>query len=239
MNKVERIAENVCAARARATDMPLLAATTTLRRQFFFPKACCARRGGKKRLTENAVPPVCVLDPDGDLVAYARIGTAARPSPRTGPATTRRCGSGRTMRRRFGIIGVVVGGPFAVLVAEQLFACGCELLISITSAGQIADVGPTALLHSDRPRAARRGHELPLSAAGCLRDCRSGTDRAGAQAALRHIRIKVYIGPAWTTDAPYRETEQMIAARKAEGHPRGRDGKRRALRLCRGARPSR
>jgi uridine phosphorylase len=43
---------------------------------------------------------------------------------------------------RFGIIGFVVGGPFAVLVAEQLFACGCELLISITSAGQIIDVGP-------------------------------------------------------------------------------------------------
>jgi len=30
-----------------------------------------------------------------------------------------------------------VGAPFAVLVAEQLFASGCQLLINITSSGQI------------------------------------------------------------------------------------------------------
>ena len=34
----------------------------------------------------------------------------------------------------------MVGAPFAVLVAEELFACGCQLLISITSAGQILPV---------------------------------------------------------------------------------------------------
>jgi hypothetical protein len=37
----------------------------------------------------------------------------------------------------YGIIGRVVGASFAVLVAEELFASGCQLLISITSAGQI------------------------------------------------------------------------------------------------------
>ncbi len=42
-----------------------------------------------------------------------------------------------------GIVGLAVGAPFAVLVAEQLFASGCRLLISVTSAGQIAPVGPT------------------------------------------------------------------------------------------------
>jgi hypothetical protein len=36
-----------------------------------------------------------------------------------------------------GIIGCAVGGPFAVLLAEQLFVSGCELLVSVTSAGQI------------------------------------------------------------------------------------------------------
>ena len=34
-----------------------------------------------------------------------------------------------------------MGGSFAVLVAEELFACGCELLISMTSAGQILQPG--------------------------------------------------------------------------------------------------
>ena len=33
------------------------------------------------------------------------------------------------------------GAPFAVLVAEELFACGCRTLISLTSAGQIVPAG--------------------------------------------------------------------------------------------------
>ena len=41
-----------------------------------------------------------------------------------------------------GIIGHAVGASFAVLVAEQLFASGCHLLVSVTSAGQIIDNGP-------------------------------------------------------------------------------------------------
>ena len=36
-----------------------------------------------------------------------------------------------------GIIGCAVGSSFAVLLAEQLFVSGCELLISVTSAGII------------------------------------------------------------------------------------------------------
>ena len=43
--------------------------------------------------------------------------------------------------RVVGIIGCAVGAPFAVLIAEELFASGCDLLISITSAGQITPAG--------------------------------------------------------------------------------------------------
>jgi hypothetical protein len=41
-----------------------------------------------------------------------------------------------------GIVGCAVGAPFAVLVAEQLFASGCGLLISMTSAGQLVRLRP-------------------------------------------------------------------------------------------------
>lgn len=41
-----------------------------------------------------------------------------------------------------GIIGCAVGSSFAVLFTDQLFASGCRLLISITSAGQITALGP-------------------------------------------------------------------------------------------------
>src|SRR5258708_13306596 len=40
-----------------------------------------------------------------------------------------------------GIVGLVVGSSFAVLVAEALFASGCRLLMSLTSAGQIVPSG--------------------------------------------------------------------------------------------------
>jgi hypothetical protein len=39
--------------------------------------------------------------------------------------------------REYGIVGCAVGAPYAVLLAEQMFASGCRLLISITSSGQI------------------------------------------------------------------------------------------------------
>ena len=40
-----------------------------------------------------------------------------------------------------GIVGCAVGAPFAVLIAEEMFASGCRLLLSVTSAGQIVPAG--------------------------------------------------------------------------------------------------
>src|SRR5947209_6481957 len=96
-----------------------------------------ARR--QRGLPDESVPAVCVLDPDGDIVRRLR------------DAGTARCAAGwscyhtemyvtEERRLTFGIVGCAVGAPFAVLVAEQLFVSGCRLLISITSAGQIAPV---------------------------------------------------------------------------------------------------
>ena len=39
------------------------------------------------------------------------------------------------------MVGCAVGASFAVLVAEEMFASGCELLISVTSSGQITPQG--------------------------------------------------------------------------------------------------
>jgi hypothetical protein len=87
------------------------------------------------------VPAVCVIDPDGDLVEYLHASGAAERHPtwacyHTSLATFRLDGV------ECGILGRVVGAPFAVLVAEELFASDCQLLISITSAGQTVSLGP-------------------------------------------------------------------------------------------------
>lgn len=43
---------------------------------------------------------------------------------------------------QLGIVLCAVGAFFAVLIAEQLFASGCRLLISITSSGQLVELRP-------------------------------------------------------------------------------------------------
>ena len=49
---------------------------------------------------------------------------------------------------------VEIGDFLAVLVAEELFASGCGLLVSLTSAGRITPCGRAALFCGDRPRVA-------------------------------------------------------------------------------------
>jgi len=56
---------------------------------------------------------------------------------------------------RYDLVGAAVGAPFAVLVAEQLLASGCRLLISMTSAGEILPKRPPPYFCCHRPSAAR------------------------------------------------------------------------------------
>jgi len=42
-----------------------------------------------------------------------------------------------------GVVDTAVGAPFAVLVAEQLDASGAEMVVSVSSAGQITPIGTT------------------------------------------------------------------------------------------------
>src|ERR1019366_4526613 len=99
-----------------------------------------ARR--QRNLPDENVPAVCALDPDGDIVRALRAAGAALKAAgwacyHTDMYVTEHAGLS------IGIVGCAVGAPFAVLVAEQLFVSGCKFLVSITSAGQIAPVGPT------------------------------------------------------------------------------------------------
>ncbi len=95
-----------------------------------------ARR--QKRLMPAAVPPICILDPDGD------IGQLLLESGRAAISRDWACYHTELLAfeaagLQFGLIRFAVGSSFAVLVAEELFASGCQLLISVTSAGQISD----------------------------------------------------------------------------------------------------
>src|SRR5262249_19608235 len=114
------------------------------------------------------------------------------------------------------IVGLAVGAPFAVLVAEQLFVSGCRLLISVTSAGQITPVGPTpyfVLIDRALRDEGTSHHYLRPSLFAEVDPALADT----AWPALATLPVAVHRGAAWTTDAPYRETEDAIAAARAHG----------------------
>jgi hypothetical protein len=87
------------------------------------------------------LPSVCILDPDGDLVRRLRQTGAAKPFEGC-PCYHTELDTFELGGHRVGIVGRVVGASFAVLIAEELFASGCQLLVSLTSAGQIKPPGP-------------------------------------------------------------------------------------------------
>ncbi len=168
-----------------------------------------------KGLVAGEVPATCVLDPDGDLERHLHACGELREDANWGCFHTRlavRQGRGA----EFGIIGRAVGAAFSVLLAEQLFASGCRFLISLSSAGQVVDLGrPPYFVAIDRALRdeGTSYHYLPparfAEADGRLLN--------RVLPALTATGVPLHVGPSWTTDAPFRETEAKIAKRRAEG----------------------
>jgi uridine phosphorylase len=106
--------------------------------------------------------------------------------------------------------------PFAVLVAEELFASGCQLLVSITSAGQIVAAGsaPYFVIIDRALRDEGTSYHYAAPAEFSHADPRLV---AMAAAALKREGLSVVAGPSWTTDAPFRETAEAIEAARSKG----------------------
>ncbi|WP_436902526.1 hypothetical protein [Halovenus halobia] len=115
---------------------PLLAAKAYEESSVFDPSALLSEARRQKNLPDDPVPEICILDPDGDIVRHLRETGQAEQEP-TWPGYHTTLYRFEHNGQSYGIIGCAVGASFAVLVAEQLFAAGCEFLISITSSGQI------------------------------------------------------------------------------------------------------
>ncbi|GAC1423130.1 MAG: hypothetical protein NVSMB54_03660 [Ktedonobacteraceae bacterium] len=172
-----------------------------------------ARR--QKELPLGQVPQICVLDPDGDLVEHLHATDRAHRHP-TWACYHTVLDTFVQDGMEFGIVGRVVGAPFAVLVAEELFASGCQLLISITSAGQIISMShpPYVVLIEQALRDEGTSyHYLPPSLYSSL----DPILREIISSHWNHTQIPLYPGTSWTTDAPFRETEEMIAWCREQG----------------------
>ncbi len=184
----------------------------------FRPEALLREARRQKRLPLQDVPHVCLLDPDGDVVRHLKCKRAARLHEGWACYHTELLVFDLAGFGEVGIIGCAVGASFAVLVAEQLFAAGCRLLVSVTSAGRITDQGPTpyfVLIDRALRDEGTSYHYLPPSMFAHAPD---PLLLAHVDEALSHLAgVVVHKGASWTTDAPYRETERAIAAARAQG----------------------
>ena len=182
----------------------------------FAPESLLREARRQKKLPNTPVPEICVLDPDGDIVRYLRAVNRAHPVAGWAcyHSTMDQFDQGGL---EVGIVGCAVGASYAVLVAEQLFASGCRLLLSITSSGQVTTLGPPPyfiLIERALRDEGTSYHYLPSDSEYAEAD--PGL-LVIAETALINVGDPAERGATWTTDAPYRETLQAIDAARAEG----------------------
>lgn len=179
----------------------------------FEPGALIREARRQKGLGERCVPAFCVLDPDGDLSRFLR--DSGVPTNDSWACYHTEMRNLRIGDDEVGVIGCAVGASFAVLVAEQLFVSGCEFLLSITSAGQLAPQKrlPCFQLidHCLRDEGTSY-HYLPPTDFVSLR-----SDLHGLAEAIMNAFPELIRGGTWTTDAPYRETAKATGAMAASG----------------------
>jgi uridine phosphorylase len=187
---------------------PLLSTKAYEEPSVFLPEYLLREARRQLSIPDGHVPPVCVLDPDGDILRSLLSRNEAKEHPHWACYHTKLYEfslDGMTL----GIIGFTVGASFAVLVAEELFASGCRLLMNVTSSGQIVEKeAPPFFLLVDKSLRDEGAsyHYLPPSDFAHL-DERLLKLFEGA---FKDSAVPVYRGSTWTTDAPFRETERAI-----------------------------
>jgi uridine phosphorylase len=194
---------------------PLLDNKNPSARSVFAPAALLREARRQKGLAAADVPALCVLDPDGDIVRRLRSTGEAQPFA-DWPCYHTALDTFALAGQSAGIVGCAVGAPFAVLVAEELFASGCQLLVSITSAGQITPVGPTPYFVIIDRALRDEGTSYHYAAPSDYGEADPGLVAAAA-GALKKSGLSAVVGATWTTDAPFRETAEAIAAARAQG----------------------
>lgn len=161
------------------------------------------------------VHDVCILDPDGDIVRYLKSEDRARRNTNWACYHTELYDF-EIDGQMLGVVGFAVGASFAVLVAEELSASGCRLVISVTSSGRIVEKGEPpyfVLIEKASRDEGTSYHYLPPAEYAMLN---TELERA-MDGAFDDLATQVHCGASWTTDAPFRETNTAIEAARRRG----------------------
>ena len=158
---------------------------------------------------ERAVPPVCILEFDGDLTDWL-VQTRLAKSFDSWACFHTTMFAMEVEGVACGIIPRTIGGPYSVLIAEQLQAAGARIIIGLTSAGRLAPDLPLPCLVVATEAVRDEGtsyHYLgPTQEVTCPTAIAVHLERELLAATGWDVRS----GKVWTTDEPYRETREQI-----------------------------
>lgn len=178
---------------------------------------CSSRRTSSEKLAASSGCPRSASPRSACSTPMATSSDTYRPRDRAfaipaGPAITRKCGS----RPCTGSPSGSSAWPWEPPFAEQLSASGAELILSITSAGQIRSLGdpPYFVLITKALRDEGTSHHYQSPSDWSLL---ASALEERLVPALRDLSEPVLPGISWTTDAPYRETQNAVDAAETDG----------------------
>jgi uridine phosphorylase len=197
------------------SESPILTQKYYEKPSVFQPENLLREARRQKGISGLTIPEVCILDPDGDIEQFVIERYQAKVNEAWACYHTRLFEFDYE-NRKIGIIGRAVGASFAVLLAEQLFASGCKLLLSMTSSGQLVQPMEPPYFILIEKSARDEGtsyHYLPASRFSFL----NNNLKEKLYNAFDNLDTNIFTGSSWTTDAPYRETLEAIEYYKSIG----------------------
>jgi len=174
----------------------------------FTPEALVEAVRKDRDLSNKPIPQVCFLEFDGDLTDWL-VSTGKAKEWKSWPCFHTTMFSFEVDGATFGIVPRTIGGPYSVLIAEQMAVSGSRVVLGLTSAGRVSPLMPIPglVVVSDAIRDEGTSYhylpprpvvEAPKKVAEFL------------QSELEKLFLPVRSGTVWTTDAPYRETKEQI-----------------------------
>jgi uridine phosphorylase len=162
-----------------------------------------------RQIPEGPIPELCFLEFDGDLTDWLVAQNLAKPFP-SWPCFHTSMFALVLEGVMCGIIPRTIGGPYAVLIAEQLSTAGAQLIVGLTSAGRVSSELPLPCLVVATSAIRDEGtshHYLPARKEIA---CPANDVAAVIERELNTTGWPVRAGKLWTTDAPYRETQAQL-----------------------------
>ena len=191
-------------------DPPILAQKEYSAASAFSPENLLREARRQKNIALADIPAICVLDPDGDIVRSLLARGIAQLHPAWACYHTQLY-SFNHGGMEFGIVGCAVDASFATLIAEEMFASGCKLLISVTSSGQIVPVRPPPYFIVIDRALRDEGTSYHYAPPSNYSHADAGLI-SKLNGAFEKFPVPVLTGATWTTDAPFRETQAAIDA---------------------------